>query len=111
MNKDLEHLRLLSIFHYVVGGILALFACFPIIHLIMGIMFLTMPIPPGRDVCHYSGDFYFTWLDARNLHHFSRPKFIAAQRLYFLFSGRRSFVLFYAVWNGSRRFYNSDITA
>lgn len=35
VGKDLEHLRLLSIFHYVVGGLIALFACFPIIHLMM----------------------------------------------------------------------------
>lgn len=40
MNKDEEHLKLLSIFHYVVGGIAACFACFPIIHLIMGIVML-----------------------------------------------------------------------
>jgi hypothetical protein len=40
MNKDLEHIRLLSIFHYVVGGIIALFACFPFIHLFMGIFFV-----------------------------------------------------------------------
>ena len=40
MNKDEEHLRLLSIFHYVVGGIVGFFACFPIIHLIMGIAML-----------------------------------------------------------------------
>lgn len=40
MNKDLEHIRLLSIFHYVVGGFIALFACFPFIHLFMGIFFL-----------------------------------------------------------------------
>jgi hypothetical protein len=37
MSKDEEHIRLLSIFHYIVGGIAALFALFPIIHLIMGI--------------------------------------------------------------------------
>jgi hypothetical protein len=37
MSKDEEHLRLLSIFHYIVGAIAALFALFPIIHLIMGI--------------------------------------------------------------------------
>lgn len=37
MNQDLEHLRLLSIFHYVVGGIMGLFGCFPIIHLVVGI--------------------------------------------------------------------------
>ena len=37
MNQDLEHLRLLSIFHYVLAAITALVACFPIIHLIVGI--------------------------------------------------------------------------
>ncbi len=36
-KRDLEHLRLLSIFHYVVAGITALFACFPIIHFIVGL--------------------------------------------------------------------------
>jgi hypothetical protein len=41
MNQDEEHLRLLSIFHYVVGGILGFFACIPIIHLIIGIAMLT----------------------------------------------------------------------
>ena len=40
MNKDLEHIRLLSIFHYVVGGLIGLFACFPVFHLMMGIFFL-----------------------------------------------------------------------
>ncbi|MHC4060618.1 MAG: hypothetical protein ACYSUC_05245 [Planctomycetota bacterium] len=37
MDEDVGHLKLLSIFHYVVGGIAAFFACFPIIHLIIGI--------------------------------------------------------------------------
>jgi hypothetical protein len=37
VNQDLEHLRLLSIFHYVVGGMVALFACFPCIHLAFGV--------------------------------------------------------------------------
>ena len=32
-----DHLRLLGIFHYVVGGLMILFGCFPIIHLIVGI--------------------------------------------------------------------------
>ena len=36
MSKDEEHIRLLSIFYYIVGGIAAVFALFPIIHLIMG---------------------------------------------------------------------------
>ena len=50
MNKDLEHLRLLSIFHYVVAGLIALFACFPIIHLVIGLTFLTTDFPqkPGE---------------------------------------------------------------
>ncbi len=50
MNKDLEHLRLLSIFHYVVGGLLAIIACIPFIHLSIGIAFLSgaIPNPPHR---------------------------------------------------------------
>ena len=39
-NSDLEHLRLISLFHYIVGGIGVLFACFPLIHLGVGIAFL-----------------------------------------------------------------------
>lgn len=50
-NVDDEQLRLLSIFHYVVGGMAALFGCIPIFHLAMGILFLTQPGlmkgPPG----------------------------------------------------------------
>ena len=45
MNKDLENLKMLSVFYYVVAGLIALFACFPIIHLIIGISFLTGAIP------------------------------------------------------------------
>ncbi len=40
MKRDEEHLQLLSIFHYVVAGLAGLFACFPIIHLILGLVFL-----------------------------------------------------------------------
>ena len=40
---DNEHLRLLSIFHYVKGGITALFACIPIIHLVIGLVFIIAP--------------------------------------------------------------------
>ncbi|MBM4306820.1 MAG: hypothetical protein FJ123_08800 [Deltaproteobacteria bacterium] len=43
MNQDQEHLNLLSIFHYIVGGIAALFSFFPIIYLIVGILFLAIP--------------------------------------------------------------------
>ena len=40
-NQDTEQLRLLSIFHYVVAGILALFSMFPILHVVMGIAMVT----------------------------------------------------------------------
>ncbi len=40
MRDDIEHLRLLSIFHYVVGGMALLFACFPLIHLTIGSIFI-----------------------------------------------------------------------
>jgi hypothetical protein len=41
MNEDLEHLRLLAIFHYVVATLAALFSLFPIIHLAIGIAAVT----------------------------------------------------------------------
>src|SRR5437870_5491226 len=34
---DEDQLRLLAIFHYVVGGLAAIFACIPIIHLVLGL--------------------------------------------------------------------------
>ena len=40
---DEEHLRLLSIFHYIYGGITAVLACIPIIHLVLGLLFLLAP--------------------------------------------------------------------
>lgn len=40
IDKDEEHLKLLSVFHYVAGGIAGFFACFPIMHLVMGIVVL-----------------------------------------------------------------------
>ncbi len=40
---DNEHLRLLSIFHYVKGGIGALFSCIPIIHVVLGLIMIIAP--------------------------------------------------------------------
>ncbi len=37
-SKDEEHLRLLAIFHYVVAALGGLFACFPLIHVAIGLM-------------------------------------------------------------------------
>ncbi len=41
MNQDEHYLNLLGIFHYVVGGMTAFFACFPIIHLIIGVALIS----------------------------------------------------------------------
>ena len=42
-GKDLEHLRLLSIFHYVAAGILGFFGCCFIFHVAMGLFFILSP--------------------------------------------------------------------
>lgn len=51
INRDEEHLRLLAIGHYVCAGVAALFACFPVIHLILGLVMLLSPqaFGPGKD--------------------------------------------------------------
>lgn len=41
--RDAEHLRLLSIFHYVLAGIIALFACIPLIYVALGMGMLLSP--------------------------------------------------------------------
>jgi hypothetical protein len=48
INSDLQHLNLLSIFHYVAGGMLYLFGCVPILHLVLGLVFLFAPMHPGK---------------------------------------------------------------
>jgi hypothetical protein len=40
---DNEHLKLLSVFHYVVSGLAAFFACIPISHLVVGLIFVFAP--------------------------------------------------------------------
>jgi hypothetical protein len=49
MNNDREHLRLLAVFHYVMAGLSALCACFPVIHLTLGIALVTgaFGVPPA----------------------------------------------------------------
>ena len=42
-KDDLEHLRLLAIFHYIIGGVAALFALFPLIHVGIGLWMLFSP--------------------------------------------------------------------
>lgn len=43
MDRDKEQLRLLAVFHFIVGGLIALFACIPFIHLILGIVMIVAP--------------------------------------------------------------------
>jgi MFS family permease len=43
MTENEQHLKLLSTFHYIVGGLGALFACFPLIHVTLGIMMIVNP--------------------------------------------------------------------
>ncbi len=49
MNKDYENLKMLSIGFYVYAGITALFACFPFIHLFVGIAMVSGSFDNGRD--------------------------------------------------------------
>jgi hypothetical protein len=47
MTEDENQLRLLSIFHYVCGGLAAVFACIPIIHLVVGLVIILAPEKMG----------------------------------------------------------------
>ncbi|MBW7907738.1 MAG: hypothetical protein H3C50_02295 [Kiritimatiellae bacterium] len=40
MTQDDEHLNLLGLFHYVVGGVTAIFSCIPLIHVGIGLAML-----------------------------------------------------------------------
>ena len=43
VNADLEHLRLLRMFHFIAGGILGFFSCFALIYIVLGIFFINSP--------------------------------------------------------------------
>jgi hypothetical protein len=47
--QDLQHLRLLSIFHYVVAGLAALFSLLPVFHLVIGVLIATQAEGQGQD--------------------------------------------------------------
>jgi hypothetical protein len=47
IDQEEQHLQLLSIFFYVLGGIFALFACFPFIHLFLGLFFIGLGLGSG----------------------------------------------------------------
>ncbi len=50
MKEDEQYLKLLSVFHYVVGGLAACFACIPIIHLSIGIAMLVGAIDDAPEL-------------------------------------------------------------
>lgn len=43
MEKDIEQLNLLRIFHYIIGGLGCLFSCMPLLYVGMGIFILVSP--------------------------------------------------------------------
>jgi hypothetical protein len=49
MSNDEEHLKLLSIFHFVMGGMIGLFSCIPFIHVGVGIAMLVGAFGHGHD--------------------------------------------------------------
>jgi hypothetical protein len=48
MNKDIQHLNLLSVFHYIVGGCLLVVGSIPIFHLVFGLMIVFSPASLGK---------------------------------------------------------------
>jgi len=52
MNDDIQHLRLLSMFHYILAGLGALCACFPVVHLVFGLALLVAPEALGEPDGH-----------------------------------------------------------
>jgi len=42
-SKDYDHLKLLTVFHYVVGSLTVVFSSIFIVHIVMGISFITHP--------------------------------------------------------------------
>jgi hypothetical protein len=58
MNKDLEHLKLLTIFHYVLAGMMALFSCFPLIYLILGVAMISGVLPDSQGETKIAGMFF-----------------------------------------------------
>jgi hypothetical protein len=49
MSEDLEHLRLLSVFYYLMALLIALFSLLPVIHLVLGVMMISGSGEFGQD--------------------------------------------------------------
>lgn len=57
MTRDDEHVRLLSIFHYVLAALAGLFSLFPLIHIMMGALMLS-----GRFETQTPDERLFGWM-------------------------------------------------
>jgi hypothetical protein len=88
-QHDLEHLKLLSIFHYVLSGITAIFSCMAIFHLLIGIAIVSRQVeapPPdaqwiGWSLIILAAIFILLgWLFAIGL--FFAARFLAQQKHY-----------------------------
>ncbi|GEJ55959.1 hypothetical protein [Anaeromyxobacter diazotrophicus] len=64
MNDVREQIRLLSIFHYVLAGLTALFSLIPTLHVVMGVSMLRgqFGIVPGQIGAHRGPPPEFGWL-------------------------------------------------
>jgi hypothetical protein len=54
-DDDLAQLRLLSLFHYVMAGLLALVAVFPLLYLVLGLLLATGRLAPADDGAVFAG--------------------------------------------------------
>jgi hypothetical protein len=60
--QDQEHLRLLTIFHYVIGGLTALLSLIPLIHVGLGVAMLTGVFPTGPSSAGAPPPAFLGWL-------------------------------------------------
>ncbi len=64
MSQDLEHLKLLSIFHYVVAGLAGLFSLIPVVHLVIGVGLATGTLEPEDAAARVVGWFFVAFAGA-----------------------------------------------
>ncbi|HTB13743.1 MAG TPA: hypothetical protein VK752_19345 [Bryobacteraceae bacterium] len=105
VDQDQEHLRLLTIFYYAYAAIVALFACFPLIHLAIGFLLLTHPslFGEGKNAPPAFIGYLFTILGAAFIligWAFAGCSFLVAR-----FLGRRRHYLFCLIVSGANCLY------
>ncbi|HCE43853.1 MAG TPA: hypothetical protein DET40_09925 [Lentisphaeria bacterium] len=59
MSEDERNLNLLSIFHYVLGGLTALFSCFSLVHVVIGLFLIIGKIDGNNPPPQFIGWFFF----------------------------------------------------